>query len=100
MKSGPFYKSTILQDRQGDFYMLFSFNPTGTQDLFGWVHFQGLCNCGLDTVLVDMAYDDTGAFIQAGASPEPATFIPTGFAALALGTTGIRRWRKSRKQAA
>ena len=54
----------------------------------------------MDTILVDMAYEDSGATIQAGAIPEPGTAIPTGLAALALGATGIRRWRKSRKQAA
>jgi hypothetical protein len=100
------HSTNVLQDRLGDFYFLFTFSPTGSQDLYGWLHLNGLppdpCGCGptLDTQLIDMAYDDTGAFIQTGASPEPATAIPTGFAALALGATGVRRWRKSRKQAA
>jgi hypothetical protein len=98
-KSSKFSGSNPI-DRIGDFYMLFTFNPTGTQDLYGWLHLYGACGCGLDTVLVDMAYEDSGAFIETGASPEPATGIPTGLAALALGATGIRRWRKSRKQAA
>jgi hypothetical protein len=98
--------TNVLQDRQGDFYLLFTFNPTGSQDLYGWLHLNGLppdpCGCGprLDTQLIDMAFDDSGALIQTGASPEPATAIPTGLGALALGATGLRRWRKSRKQAA
>jgi len=95
-----FSNSTVLQDRQGEFFLLFQFNPTGSQTDYGWLRLNALCNCGLDTIVVDMAYDDTGAFIQAGASPEPATALPTGLAALALGATGLRRWRKSRKQAA
>jgi hypothetical protein len=95
-----FPSSQVLLDRLGDFYMLFTFNPTGSQDLYGWIHLNGHCNCGLDTEVVAMAYEDSGAFIEAGASPEPATAIPTGLAALALGATGLRRWRKSRKQAA
>jgi hypothetical protein len=98
------FGTNVLQDRQGDFYLLFTFNPTGSQDLYGWLHLNGLTNeCGcqtLDTQLIDMAYEDSGAFIQTGASPEPATMIPTGLGALALGATGLRRWRKSRKQAA
>jgi hypothetical protein len=93
-------KSTILQDRQGDFFLLFKFNPTGSQTDYGWIHLNGLCNCGLDTVVVDLAYDDSGALVGAGVTPEPSTALPTGLAALALGATGLRRWRKSRKQAA
>jgi hypothetical protein len=99
----PHYKtpfSTVLQDRQGDFYMLFQFNPTGSQVDYGWLRLNGHCNCGLDTEAVDLAFDDTGAVLPAGSAPEPATAIPTGVAALALGSTGLRRWRKSRKQAA
>jgi len=95
-----FYSSAILQDRTGDFYFLFKFNPTGSQDLYGWLHLNGHCNCGLDTEVVGMAYDDSGAFVEMASAPEPATAVPTGLAALALGATGLRRWRKSRKQAA
>jgi hypothetical protein len=92
-----------LTDRIGDFFLLFQFNPTGTQVDYGWVHLNGLLGCGchpLDTEVVDFAYDDSGALIATGVAPEPATMLPTGLAALALGATGIRRWRKTRKRAA
>ena len=111
LTTGTRFKSShigtnVLQDRQGDFYLLFTFNPTGSQDLYGWIHLNGLstnpCGCGptLDTQLIDMAFDDSGAFVPSGSTPEPATFIPTGLGALALGATSLRQWRKSRKQAA
>jgi hypothetical protein len=95
------FGSTILIDRTGDFFLLFQFNPTGTQTDYGWIHLNGLCNCGLDTEVVEFAYDDTGNLLATGQNtPEPATMFPTGLAALALGATGIRRWRKARKKAA
>ena len=88
-------------DFSGDKYLLFKFNPTGSQDLYGWLRLNAGCGCGLDTTAVDMAFDDSGNKILAGqTAPEPATVMPTGLAALALGASGIRRWRKSRKQAA
>ena len=100
-------------DRVGDFYLLFQFNPTGSQVDYGWLHLFGppvtadVCGCALgpDVVAVDMAFDDSGALIAAGdtgaaSTPEPATMFPTAFAALALGATGVRRWRASRKKAA
>jgi hypothetical protein len=96
------HRSTILKDRQGDFYLLFQFQPSGSQVDYGWLHLNGHANSGLDTEVVDMAYDDSGALIAAGQTqaPEPANAIPTGLAALALGASGLRRWRKSREDAA
>ena len=99
----PFSHSTVLTDRIGEFFLLFQFNPTGSQIDNGWLRLNGLVGCGcnfLDTEVVDFAYDDSGALIAAGVAPEPATMLPTGLAALALGAAGIRRWRKARKQAA
>jgi len=100
----------MLRNRNGDFYLLFQFNPTGSQTDYGWLHLfappvNGCVRCEPDIVAVDMAWDDTGAFIAAGdtgssSTPEPATAIPTGIAALALGANGVRRWRASRKKAA
>jgi hypothetical protein len=94
--------TSVLKDQQGDFFLLFQFSPSGnsSQVDYGWLHLYGHCNCGLDTEAIELAFDDSGALIGAGQTPEPATAIPTGLGALALGATGLRRWRKSRKQAA
>ena len=50
--------------------------------------------------IVGLAYDDDPTNrLGAGVTgvPEPATAIPTGFAALALGAIGISRWRAARQ---
>lgn len=50
---------------------------------------------GLPAFFIDYAYENTGAPIQAGAVPEPATTTAMlGLGALTLGTTGLRRWRR------
>jgi len=88
----------------GDYYLLFTFNPTGSQIDYGWLHLNGdptgPCGCGPDVTAIDLAYDDSGAVLPAGTAPVPATAIPTGLGALALGAVGLRRWRKERKPAA
>jgi hypothetical protein len=89
----------------GNFYKLFQF--TGSSPLsgdYGWVYFQQSVSdtTGPDVHILGMAYDDQGNQLPAGDTsvPEPATMAMTGLAALALGATGLRRWRAARKPAA
>ncbi|MCO6046133.1 PEP-CTERM sorting domain-containing protein [Aeoliella sp. ICT_H6.2] len=55
----------------------FKFNPTGSQDLYGW----GKLTLSPDNTiltLVDWAYENTGAPISAGQVPEPSTGLLIG----------------------
>ena len=85
-------------------YLLFRFTGGSlAQDLYGWAQLNVTLpgNHGLEVTLVDWAYDTSGAQIPAGdtGTPEPSTFALTGLSALALGATGLRRWRAARKAA-
>jgi len=89
-----------------DKYALFRFFD-GPDTLYGWIHLSfsvdGLFGnnpaFGPDLFIQDWAYDDSGQFIAAGDAPEPGTAASFGLAALALGATGLRKWRKTRKAA-
>lgn len=62
----------------GEAYFGFSFNPSGSQTLYGWARVQyedGGKGSASTLTLLDFAYEDTGAAITAGAMPPPP--IPT-----------------------
>jgi len=59
---------------------------------FGWVHLNTTGSTGFPVTIVDYAYEDSGAAINAGQVPEPTTFALLGV--MAAGAVGVRAWRK------
>ena len=91
----------------GTFYKLFAFVTPSSSIDFGWVKLNESLSStsGPDVKIEGIAYDTSGALIAAGdtgqaPTPEPSTAALAGLSALALGATGLRRWRKVRKPAA
>ena len=84
-------------------YIGFRFNPSGTEELFGWANVTLTNGDGFGTFVInEWAYDDSGSSIQTGqtsAVPEPATYA-LGLGALALGAAGLRRMRQRKRLAA
>jgi hypothetical protein len=89
-----FYNGNNFGGTNANGYIGVKFNSSG---YYGWIQYQGTFNAATETYsvkIVDWAYDDTGASIQAGAVPEP-----TGLGLLALGAlTGASRWRRRREE--
>lgn len=87
---------------EGNYYKLFKFTDNGQTD-YGWVQLSVAVRdlYGPDARVGGIAYDDSGNVIPAGAessstTPEPGTMALTGIAAaLILGATGVRRWRRA-----
>jgi hypothetical protein len=78
----------------------FAFDPEsvpGAQEWYGWARMSVGNNTNIDGSLIDWAYDNTGAGIQTGAVPEPASFA---MGALAMGAMGLVALRQRRAKAA
>lgn len=90
----------------GTFYRLFRFKKGGNY-YYGWVALSQTVSgtVGPEVTVLGVAWDDTGAKIKAGdtgstpATPLPSTLWLGGLGALALGATGLRRWRNARTAA-
>ena len=81
-------------------YIGFKFDPEslpGVQEWYGWAHMSVGNNTTTDGSLIDWAYDNSGAGIQTGAVPEPASFA---MGALAMGAMGLVALRQRRAKAA
>jgi hypothetical protein len=67
---------------------------TSTTD-YGWMRISlGATSGAQPRMIVDYAYDDSGAPIMAGQVPEPSTLALLGV--MAAGAMGVRAWRKSK----
>jgi hypothetical protein len=100
-----------LSGQNGTFYKLFAYQQSSMGPIdFGWIELDQTLTAtdGPDLKILGMAIDTTpGELIAAGntgqpvsATPEPSTAALASLAALALGASGLRRWRAARKQTA
>lgn len=106
--NGSIYLATGFSDTIPGFFG-FSFESGGST-LYGWAE-ATLTNGGtFGTFTISRwAYEDTGASItvgdtgsggSTGAVPEPSSFAITGLGLLAAGASGVRRWRREKKDKA
>jgi hypothetical protein len=94
--------------QNGTFYKLFAFATSYFAPYdWGWIELDETVSAtaGPDVKILGIGYDTSGALIEAGAgaadagaTPEPSTAALASLSALALGATGLRRWRAARKQ--
>lgn len=85
-------------------YLLFNF-VNGSTTEYGWIGMSEATytgeQAGMSVTFTGIAYEDSGALINAGdqgisAVPEPSTLISGLMAALVAGGTGLRRWRQAK----
>ena len=99
-QTGSTYEPATYSDHK---YLAFEFSDSthGGAIRYGWAEIL-LTNGNLDTTtgpnvtIYGYAYDDTGAFIAAGATsvPEPSSAAFLALGALIVGAKGLRAWRR------
>lgn len=99
-QTGSSYEPATYSDHK---YLAFEFSDSthGGAIRYGWAEIL-LTNGNLDTTtgpnvtIYGYAYDDTGAFIAAGATsvPEPSSAAFLALGALIVGAKGLRTWRR------
>lgn len=77
----------------------FTNEPASFSINYGWIQLTTGSTTGFPATIIGYAFDNTGAALTAGqtaAVPEPATTVVLGLGALALGASGVRRWRRGK----
>ena len=67
---------------------------------YGYVELKTTGATGFPATILSYGYENTGAALTIpGAVPEPTTLAALGLGALALGASGVRRWRRAKQTA-
>ena len=101
--AGAAHYSLHFPDSYSSAYFLFRFMDSSHANAlrYGWVNV-GLVNDNLSSsqslrlTIFGWAYDDSGAQITTGAVPEPSSAAVLALGAMALGSKGLRSWRRNR----